>query len=94
MDIKEIVFRKSPVFMSTEEQLFIIREYIKDKKNKDVGKIQYPNGSLAPSFSMTCINRGVHPFKAMALTDMNLCDFLFSVAANYFITKYNEEKDL
>lgn len=88
--IKEILERK-PFNIDWKEQNSIIQTYIKEKRGMDCGEIQAPTTQPCPSFMNLMFNKRVNPAIILQKGDEILAnEFCFYIAANFYISRWNE----
>ena len=79
---------------STAEQLEVVRKYIFDVKNVDVGEIKQPNGTICNSFVHKAIQKGIHPMTVLQKgDDIHCLMFCFEQACVYYKNKENENNN-
>jgi len=77
-----------------DEMLSLIQTFIKEKTNKDPGKLQTPNGSLCPSFINLAVSKQINPMLVMSKgSDIDAMNCAFNCAFNFYWNKLNTNEN-
>ena len=74
MNLKEIVFRGNGSDITTEEQIYVVKEFIKEKKGKEID-----------IYIRTSLHRGLIEFDPLLKRDLRLLSIAYFKAESYFI---------
>lgn len=81
MNIKEIVNRGNGTDITTQEQIFVVKKYIKEKKNIDV------DINIRRTMPIDFID-----FDIILKRDLQLLNIAYFTAEAFFKNKYNEKR--